>query len=1160
MISDSAILETESRTLHFDLSHIPDGTEFWLSAGASDYPLVPHTEDTRNESRATNRALALVPPERITHYVKDLQLPAKSPQLLMVHSASRTGGKLPTMELTQIHLPRAARQNAVKKLRAHKEHPAHVRPLAKLFEHGVEPEAIDDPVIIDVHDWATAMDGAVTLIFFHMEILNLDAETAAVAHLQIEFSNGISDLAASILRQARDHARDPKVRNYVYEGSYLDPMTMLPNGEPCYLWTDITTKWAQGPMLASVRSTKNDPSLEATTEKPGLWSVQPGTTWAGVEGVQGKEEEKARSLESEPKGWSLVNLTAGHGLRVGDLTFDSNNLTLQLKNDWLRWLSVYVEFLDAAGKPYNPPDWKPIPPGPDFTTKKSIGLMASAATIFAVPLPSSFVDIAFPMPGGASKVNYFAGGLGRVNGIGGVGQWDSDVCANGTAMTAIFNLGIPTIGMVAGFSVSLSELNAIAKATIKELIIAIRLLYAKSAAASALRKGDAGMWLALANALVMATIAAVPALSVWIIAKFSEAIAKKAAPIIGWIATAVSSAADLALLIQTSVAVGESPATFTLTAERKMNIELTMLPDVNHQNQWPATATHYRVSAQYSPADLSSGSNGFVFNAQYDDNGTKTVDFPMKVMEGPIPLLIENAPAGGMVTLIASFYSNTNWLCGHYKSAPMAAIPGAKNTLVVPAFHITEELVPLNADTYYAPKVELVYKDGSHQWSAGRFEIKNNVSALTVDLDSGAVTPALQKAFLENGKIVLSSSDQVITTERGNNAKGDQWLIVGTSANYHVNLILPAGVASFLEVTPGNAGTVKDLNGSNVGHNLATLVQITLNQNMLRLGYTWQASGQNIPLIIGGGVYSGQMFTFQDVSAGGHPETGLKFVPKGFPTRPVLVYDLYGSSGEAAATYYIDPREELYHVRKVNLTQSGPFDLSQELSYGRFNQQIDNAAIHPNGYLLGFNARNRKLEVLPLLKQPVAGPDVPKANIHSGQGSRPGLLQNPVALTVTPNGQVLLLENATDTSVARVQAMDYMADPVNAFNGKSSPFLTLKTEAEKVVHLDIGTEVGGYLYVLKYLGQGYRVQDYRLDIYAPDGSFVSQTVAVNAGRLCVSLWREMFTLNFNSIAGPDGRTEPSVSEWIPSTPKGAGATVQASRSLAVEASRTERKK
>ncbi|HEX8489414.1 MAG TPA: hypothetical protein VF626_00215, partial [Chthoniobacterales bacterium] len=241
------MIETETRTLHFDLAHLPVGTQLWLAAAGTDYPLAAHTEETLEEARATNQALRLVPTGRVTHYVRDIPLPAKSPQLLMVHSPSRVeGGKLPTLEMTHVHLPRAARHRAVGLRHRHREHPSHQRPLAKLADHGVEAQDLPDPVIIDVHDWVTAMDAAVTLVFFHQEMMSLDAEAAAIVHLQIEFSNGISDLAANILQQARAHARDPKVQNYVYEGSYLDPMTMQPNGEPCYLWTGKTTTWARG--------------------------------------------------------------------------------------------------------------------------------------------------------------------------------------------------------------------------------------------------------------------------------------------------------------------------------------------------------------------------------------------------------------------------------------------------------------------------------------------------------------------------------------------------------------------------------------------------------------------------------------------------------------------------------------------------------------------------------------------------------------------------------------------------------------------------------------------------------------------------------------------------------------------------------------------------
>lgn len=1135
-------LETAPRTLHFDLSHLPAGTSLWLSAGARDVPLEPHTGPTRRAARDANRALALVPPERMTHYVRDLPLPTGAPQLLFVHSPAREGKRLPEIELTHVHLPRAARERAIARMRGHREHPAHARAHAKLAEAGIAAGAVDDGVLLDVHDWATAMDAAVSLVFFHLEMMSLDPDAAATVHLQIEYANGISDLAASILKQARAHAADPAVPSYVHEGAYRDPFTLQPTGEPAYLWTEETRSWAEGAILSSLRDTQNDPSLESTTERAGTWSVQTGTTAAGV-GAQEGEAALARRRAREAgragtAGWSLVNLTAGHGLAVGAPAWDGETLTLRLRNDWLRWLSVYAQFQDAAGRPFDPPGWEPIAPGPNQGTKKYVGILSSADTILGIPLPADYTEVSIPVPAGAARVACFAGGLGRVNGIAGVGGWDTDVCVNGAVMTSIFNLGIPAIGLVAGFSVSAAEVNAIADDIFVSVVTELLLTFTESAAAGGLSLGEASMWISLADSLVSVAIDASPELAAWLAAKFTLATVKKAVPVLGWISTGVSIASNAAQLAQTTVAIVESPATFTLTAERKMDIDVTMLPDARHQDQWPATATHFRLAAQYAPASLLGGSSGFVYNAMYTGGGAPTPDFPLPATAGPIHLTIEGAPAGGRLSLVASFYSSTNWLCGHYQSEPMDALPDGTGVLVVPPFHITEELVPLDAETYYAPLKALAYTEGAHRWASVRFAIRDGVSLLAADLDAGTVTPALQAAFLRAGGVALAPTDTVLTTGT-EGGSGDRWLITGAAACWHVALVHPSGAAPFLEVFQGSVGTVHSLSGSNLGHALGAVVGVTLNQDGLRLGYTWQASGQGLPLTAGGPPYPGQAFTFQDVSAGADPEAGLKFVPAAFPTRPLLVYDLYGAAGAGAYTFYIDPRDAQYHVRRVDLSRPGPFDLGTGESYGRFTQQIDAAAVHPNGYLVGINQRNAKIEVLPLLKVPVPDAEAPLANLYSGSGSRPGLVQNPAGVTVTAEGVVLVLENATPTSPARVQAMDYMANPVNAFGRGTRAQLPLRDEGGPVTHLDIAAEVGGHFYVLKYLGEGRTVADYRLDIHAPDGTWLSQTVAVNAGKLAVSLWREMFTLDFDAFEGPGGRTEPSVSQWIPSTPQGA---------------------
>ncbi len=100
------------------------------------------------------------------------------------------------------------------------------------------------------------------------------------------------------------------------------------------------------------------------------------------------------------------------------------------------------------------------------------------------------------------------------------------------------------------------------------------------------------------------------------------------------------------------------------------------------------------------------------------------------------------------------------------------------------------------------------------------------------------------------------------------------------------------------------------------------------------------------------------------------------------------------------------------------------------------------------------------------------------------------------------------------------------------FNNKSDYYFQLKSESESVHYLDMAVEYAGYIYVLSY---GVSTGIYRLDIYKPDGAWLSQTANVNAGALSLDFWRNVYTLNYEALISR-GITSPSVSLWIPSVP------------------------
>jgi hypothetical protein len=92
-----------------------------------------------------------------------------------------------------------------------------------------------------------------------------------------------------------------------------------------------------------------------------------------------------------------------------------------------------------------------------------------------------------------------------------------------------------------------------------------------------------------------------------------------------------------------------------------------------------------------------------------------------------------------------------------------------------------------------------------------------------------------------------------------------------------------------------------------------------------------------------------------------------------------------------------------------------------------------------------------------------------------------------------------------------------------------SPFAALKAEAG-VEYQDLAVSAAGLIYVLSNVDGGVAPADYRLDVYAPDGSFLTRTVGVNAAKIVVDPAERVYGLDFSAIA-VSGRTQPVVSQW-----------------------------
>ena len=125
---------------------------------------------------------------------------------------------------------------------------------------------------------------------------------------------------------------------------------------------------------------------------------------------------------------------------------------------------------------------------------------------------------------------------------------------------------------------------------------------------------------------------------------------------------------------------------------------------------------------------------------------------------------------------------------------------------------------------------------------------------------------------------------------------------------------------------------------------------------------------------------------------------------------------------------------------------------------------------------------------------------------------------------------ILVLE----TGNARIQAFDVSGNPVRLFGNGTRATIELES-GSTIQYLDIAVEALGYIYVLSSINGGQSVNDYRLDVFTPQGNRLSRTSGVAAARLAVDTFRNVYTLNFGSVMGAP-RVEPSLSQWVPSTP------------------------
>lgn len=1018
----------ELRTLHFDLSAYEREETYFLRvlrSRSNRRELRPHTDATRAQFARHNPLLAVIAPEHLTHYLQDVDLPARAPQHIMVMSAPhRTNGPA-GLVLSHIHVPAASLRKHAAALHADgRLATLHLRH-AKLKEWGVGADATADlDVLQSANDILTPLDAAQSIIFQDPSVMNLDPDLAAIATCIVDTSPLLNDLALTISSQGPATEANTAIGkgwalltpSFDAEGNpVLDS-----NGEQFveYVYTDLTTDSAAQVSPSIIQQIFNDPAFADQNwhVDDGLTSVSDAATPGPLPGASDVQVEL-----SHPKGSTV------HGVNFDGLSVNGRNITVRARNRYIRYVSAYVQYLDANGDALGDSNF--------------VADLPTNNTIFGIPLMGDLVeDISMPftLPDEASQAKLIFGSLGM-----GGNAFDPEAF-NASIFTCVFNLGIPVIllGVGVGVESSSTITSILEDEDVKTALYAFGAFqYASFQAAKYTYTQDAQSLISQISDKIVSLIWSNAALRNKIEEIMVEQELEGAIPFVGWALKALSVAGTLATLGQTTGEVLSSPAIFNNTVSLTMTTTVTIYPDPTGledptKAKFPDVASYYLVTLSYD-GKVSRVQRGFTETTRSD----------------PIVETFVGVPSGGTVTVDVAFYSYNDWLAA---TGGVAATPNLPDTASEFEVTIKNILVPLDQDTQYLFKESLQYSpNAGHYWSAGA---------------------------------------------------------------------LPAA-------------TVASLN-CNSGTTLCEVDGLTFAQQSQMVGYAFRAGNQGIPVCGGGTQPGAQLSAFQNISVLEHPENALKFPSCGYTSKALIAYDPKGHANGSGNNFVLAPASSgWFHLRKITLSETKePGLVLANQSYGIFAAQLDAVAIHPAGYAVGIDGNNHKLMVLGLPPQALSEEQAPVAVVKMGYGTRPGLLHTPRGLAIASDGTILVLEQGT----GRIQALDLSGNPVLRFAGGSESTVQLATSENggTVNYLDLAVEPLGYMYVLSYVGTGAAAANYHLDLFNPDGVYLSRTSGMPAARIVVDMWRTAYTLNYQTILGPNGRVEPSISTWIPSTPPG----------------------
>jgi len=317
---------------------------------------------------------------------------------------------------------------------------------------------------------------------------------------------------------------------------------------------------------------------------------------------------------------------------------------------------------------------------------------------------------------------------------------------------------------------------------------------------------------------------------------------------------------------------------------------------------------------------------------------------------------------------------------------------------------------------------------------------------------------------------------------------------------------------------------------------ISKLLSISINDKSGALGYSFTTEIDGVFKTIS-----------KNVSAKSDtPSEGYKEIISTSDTNSFVLYSMLAEPEAINESFLLYLKDGIYYAKSISIDPDlNDFAISDTTNYGKFSVVISAAAYDStNKIMAGIDSVNKRLHILSLSDTELSDDDtsangqrlsIATTGISSDTSSSDyeilsDLLTNPSVVSFSPTSRLFVVDSTSTNDYIKV--FNVYGSPLAYSSFGGATYSVLKTEIEDIEYLDLSVDSQGYFFILKTVGGTDSIDNYKLDLYDIDGTFLAQTSGMAANKMHADYWRNIYSLNYEQTTN-DGHSEPTISIWVP---------------------------